>query len=66
MAETIAERSATSERLVWFIKTLDAQTEPVAEFDDRLHGAMMDYLTVDVDKRLTAMFRDGKATETHP
>jgi hypothetical protein len=38
---------------------LEAQTEPVAEFDERLWGAMVDYVTVGVDRRLTMMFRDG-------
>ena len=42
-----------------FIRTLEAQMEPVAEFDERLWGAMVDYVTVGVDKRLTVMFRDG-------
>ena len=31
----------------------------VAEFDERLWGAMVDYVTVGVDKRLTVMFRNG-------
>ena len=41
------------------IRTLEAQTEPVAEFDERLWGAMVDYVTVGADKRLTVVFRDG-------
>ena len=35
---TIAQRSAKGERLAGFIRTLEAQTEPVAEFDERLWG----------------------------
>ena len=35
------------------------QKEPVAEFDERLWGAMVDYVTVGADKRLTVVFRDG-------
>ncbi len=31
----------------------------VAEFDERLWGAMVDYVAVGVDKRLMVMFRDG-------
>ena len=59
VTEAIAQRSAKGERLAGFIKTLEAQTEPVAEFDERLGGAMVDYVTVGVDKRLTVVFRDG-------
>ena len=35
------------------------QTEAVAEFDERLWGAMMDYVTVGVDVGMTVVFRDG-------
>lgn len=35
-------------RLAEFIRTLEAQTKPVAEFDERLWGAMVDYVTVGV------------------
>ena len=59
MTEAIAQRSAKSERPAWFIRTLEAQREPVAEFDERLWGAMVDYVTGSVDKRLTVMFRGG-------
>ena len=55
----IVERSAKSERLAGFIRTLEAQTEPVAEFDERLWGAMVDYVTVGVDGGMTVMFREG-------
>jgi len=41
------------------IRTLEAQTEPVAEFDERLWGAMVDYVTVGVDGGMTVVFRDG-------
>lgn len=33
--------------------------EPVAEFDERLWGAMVDYVTVGVDGGMTVVFRDG-------
>ena len=59
VTEAIAERSAKSERLAGFIKTLRAQTEPVAGFDERLWGAMVDYVTVGVDGGMTVVFRDG-------
>ena len=55
---TIAERSTKNERLAGFIRTFEAQKEPVAEFDERLWGAMVDYVAVGVEKRLTVVFRD--------
>ena len=60
VTETIAERSAKGERLAGFIRTLEAQTEPVAEFDERLWGAMVDYVTVGADGGMTVVFRDGR------
>ena len=42
-----------------FIRTLEAQGEPVAEFDELLWGAMVDYVTVGVDGGMTVVFRDG-------
>ena len=59
VTEAIAERSAKGERLAGFIRTLEAQREPVAEFDERLWGAMVDYVTVGVDGGMTVVFRDG-------
>lgn len=59
VTDAIAERSAKSERLAGFIKTLQAQTKPVAEFDERLWGCMVDYVTVCVDGDMTVAFRDG-------
>ena len=38
--------------------------EPVAEFEERLWGGMVDYVTVGVDKRLTVMFRNGTGIHT--
>ena len=55
---TIAQRSAKGERLAGFIRTLEAQREPVAEFDERLWGATVDYVTVGVDGGMTVVFRD--------
>ena len=59
VTEAIAERSAKGERLAGFIRTLEAQREPVAEFDERLWGATVDYVTVGVDGGMTVVFRDG-------
>ena len=59
VTETITQRSAKSERLEWFIRMLEAQTEPVAEFDERPWGAMVDYVTGGVDGGMTVVFRDG-------
>ena len=33
--------------------------EPVVDFDERLWGAMVDYVTLGVDGVLTVVFRDG-------
>ena len=63
VTEAIAERSAKGERLSGFIRTLEAQRETVAEFDERLWGAMVDYVTVGTDKRLTVVFRDGTTVD---
>ena len=38
VTEAIAERSAKSERLAGFIRTLEMREVPVAEFDERLWG----------------------------
>lgn len=62
VTETIAERSAKSERLAGFIKTLRAQEEPLENFDERLWGCMVDYVTVGVDGGMTVVFRDGTET----
>ena len=59
VTEAIAERSAKSERLAGFIRTLEVQEKPVAEFDERLWGAMVDYVTVGADGSMTVVFRDG-------
>ncbi len=59
VTESIAQRSAKSERLAGFIRTLKAQEEPVAEFDERLWGAVVNYVTVGVDGSMKVVFRDG-------
>ena len=59
VTDTIAQRSAKGERLAGFIRTLEAQREPVVEFDERLWGAMVDYVMVGVGGGMTVVFRDG-------
>ena len=59
VTEAIAERSAKGERLAGFIRKLEAQKEPVAEFDSQLWASMVERVTVGVDKGLTVVFRDG-------
>ena len=63
VTEAIAERSAKGERLAGFIRTLETQREPVAELDERLWGAMVDYVTVGVDGGMTVVFRDGTSVD---
>lgn len=36
----------------------------MAEFDERLWGAMVDYVTVSVDGGMTVVFRDGTGIHT--
>ena len=59
VTEAIAQRSAKSERLAGFIKILRAQEEPVVEYNERLRGCMVDYMTVGADGCMTVVFRDG-------
>ena len=63
VTEAIAQRSAKGERLAGFIRTLETQREPVAELDERLWGAMVDYVTVGVDGGMTVVFRDGTSVD---
>ena len=63
VTEVIAERSAKSERLAGFIRTLRAQDEPLAEFNERLWGCMVDYVTVGADGSMTVVFRDGTSVD---
>ena len=61
VTEAIAQRSAKGESFAGFIRTLEAQREPVAEFDERMWGSMVDYVTVGVDGGMTVVFREGTA-----
>ncbi len=38
----------------------------VAEFDERLWGAVVDYVTVGVDGGMTVVFRDGTGAQSFP
>lgn len=55
----ISAKEAQSERLSRFIKNLKAQDGIITEFDDRLWGDMVDFVTVGRDKDITVTFRDG-------
>ena len=59
VTKAIAERSAKGERLAGFIRTLEAQKEPVAEFDSQLWASMVECVTMRADKDMTVVFRDG-------
>ena len=59
VTEAISAKEAQSEQLAGFIKRLKVQTEPVAEFDERLWASMVDYVSVGEDKGMTVVFRDG-------
>ena len=59
VTEAIAERSAKGERLAGFIRTLEAQKKPVAEFDSQLWASMVECVTVEVNSSMTVVFRDG-------
>ncbi|WP_273079701.1 recombinase family protein [Selenomonas felix] len=59
VTEAIAERLAKGERLAGFIRKLESQKEPVAEFDSQLWASMVERVTVGVDKGLMVVFRDG-------
>lgn len=59
MTEAIAQRSAKGERLAGFIRTLEAQREPVAEFDSQLWASMVECVTLEVNSSMTVVFRDG-------
>ena len=58
MTEAIVQRSAKGERLEGFIRTLEAQREPVAEFDSQLWASMVECGTVEGNSSMTVVFRD--------
>lgn len=56
---TISAKEAQSERLADFIRMLKKQDGPIAEFDERLWGCMVDFVTVSRKKEIMVTFRDG-------
>ncbi len=59
VVETITAKVAQSERLLNFIKTMQAQKSILTEFDERLWSSMVDFVTVGRKKEITVTFRDG-------
>lgn len=59
VAAAISAKEAQSERLVDFIRMLKKQDGSIAEFDERLWGCMVDFVTVGRKKEITVTFRDG-------
>lgn len=55
----IAGKEAQSERLARFIRDLKAQDGPVTEFDSKLWGSMVDFVTVGRKKEMVFTFKDG-------
>nr|WP_304954474.1 hypothetical protein [uncultured Bacteroides sp.] len=56
---TISAKEAQSERLADFIRMLKKQDGSIAEFDERLWGCMVDFVTVSRKKEIMVTFRDG-------
>lgn len=59
VAAAISAKEAQSERLVDFIRMLKKQDGSIAEFDERLWGCMVDFVTVSKKKEITVTFRNG-------
>lgn len=59
VAAAISAKEAQSERLADFIRMLKKQDGSIAEFDERLWGCMVDFVTVGRKKEITVTFRDG-------
>lgn len=55
----ISAKDAQSQRLADFIETLKKQDGVISEFDARLWGLMVDYVTVGRKKEMVFTFRDG-------
>lgn len=55
----ISAKEAQSERLANFIKVLKAQNGIISEFDGRLWGSMVEFVTVGRGKEIMVTFRDG-------
>lgn len=55
----ITAKEVQGVRLENFIKELKAQDGVIREFDDRLWGSLVDFVTVGRDKEITVTFKDG-------
>ena len=63
IVEAIEEKQAHYEKLGIFIDTLEKHGEPITEFDAGMWGSMVEYITVDKDKKMTVTFKDGSGVE---
>lgn len=63
IVEAIEEKQAHYEKLGIFIDTLEKHGEPITEFDAGMWGSMVEYITVDKDKKMTVTFKDGSEVQ---
>ena len=61
--DAIAAKAAQSERLLDFIRVMQLQEGILAEFDERLWGSMVDFVTVGRGKEIKVTFKDGSEIE---
>ena len=59
VSDAITAKEMQGVRLENFIKSLKAQDGIIQEFDDRLWGILVDFVTVSQDKKFTVTFKDG-------
>ncbi len=59
VVDAITAKVAQSERLSNFIEVMQVQKGILAEFDERLWGSMVDFVTVGRKKEITITFRNG-------
>ena len=59
VTDQIRAKEAQSARLAEFIKTLKTQDGVLTEFDERMWGSLVDYVTVGRKKEMMVKFRDG-------
>ena len=59
IAEAIAAKEARKRQMMSFLKMLKAQEKPLAVFDNKLWGFMVDFITVSKDKDITVTLKDG-------
>ncbi len=63
VVDAIAAKAAQSERLLEFIRTMQAQEGILAKFDERLWSTMVDFVTVGQGKEIKVTFKDGSEIE---